>query len=258
MPTSVIAERVGWTRSSSIFRARVAELRPAYLPPDPVQRTTYLPGELAQWDFWFPPADAPLEEGKVGHPPVWVGVSGYSRVLVARMVPTRQIHDLLSAHLACLVDLGAVPRKGVYDNEAAISNRHGGKAKPTQASDAFRGTLGMGVVFLRPRDRESKGLVERANRYLETSFIPGRRFSSSADFDDQLQEWLVRANNRVHRELRCRPVDRLEEDRGAMLAFPPTLPDPSWRFSLRLGRDHYVRVETCDYSVDPRAIGRRI
>ena len=247
MPTSVIAERVGWTRSSSIFRARVAELRPAYLP-----------GELAQWDFWFPPADAPLEEGKVGHPPVWVGVSGYSRVLVARMVPTRQIHDLLSAHLACLVDLGAVPRKGVYDNEAAISNRHGGKAKPTQASDAFRGTLGMGVVFLRPRDRESKGLVERANRYLETSFIPGRRFSSSADFDDQLQEWLVRANNRVHRELRCRPVDRLEEDRGAMLAFPPTLPDPSWRFSLRLGRDHYVRVETCDYSVDPRAIGRRI
>ena len=43
-----------------------------------------------------------------------------------------------------------------------------------------------------------------------------------------------------------------------MLAFPPVLPDPARRFSVRLGRDHYVRVDTCDYSVNPRFIGRRI
>jgi hypothetical protein len=106
--------------------------------------------------------------------------------------------------------------------------------------------------------RSPKGLVERANGYFETSFIPGRRFSSPEDFDTQLQEWLVRANARVHRDLRCRPTDRVAEDRGAMLGFPPVLPDPALRFEVRLRRDHYVRVETCDYSVDPRAIGRRI
>jgi transposase len=33
MPANVIAERVGWERSASMFRARVAELRPACLPP---------------------------------------------------------------------------------------------------------------------------------------------------------------------------------------------------------------------------------
>ena len=43
-----------------------------------------------------------------------------------------------------------------------------------------------------------------------------------------------------------------------MLAFPPVLPDPSLRFSVRLPRDHYVRVDTCDYSVNPRFIGRRV
>ena len=43
-----------------------------------------------------------------------------------------------------------------------------------------------------------------------------------------------------------------------MLTFPPVLPDPSRRFSVRLGRDHYVRVDTCDYSVNPRFIGRRV
>jgi hypothetical protein len=29
-----------------------------------------------------------------------------------------------------------------------------------------------------------------------------------------------------------------------------------WRHQIRLGRDYYVRVDTCDYSVDPAAIGR--
>lgn len=43
-----------------------------------------------------------------------------------------------------------------------------------------------------------------------------------------------------------------------MLPFPPVLPDPALRFGLRLGRDHYVRVDTCDYSINPRVIGRRI
>src|SRR3954471_24692240 len=85
MPATVIAERVGWTRGMSVFRERVAELRPAYLPPDPAGRTAYRPGELAQWDLWFPPADVPLGPGRVARPPVIVGVAGFSRWIVARM-----------------------------------------------------------------------------------------------------------------------------------------------------------------------------
>ena len=43
-----------------------------------------------------------------------------------------------------------------------------------------------------------------------------------------------------------------------MLGFPPVLPDTAWRFSTRLPRDHYVRVFTNDYSVNPRFVGQRI
>jgi len=35
MPATVIAERVGWTRGMTVFKERVRELRPAYLPPGP-------------------------------------------------------------------------------------------------------------------------------------------------------------------------------------------------------------------------------
>jgi hypothetical protein len=47
-----------------------------FVPPDPAQRTDYLPGELAQCDLWFPPVDVPLGFGQVGRPPVLVMVRG--------------------------------------------------------------------------------------------------------------------------------------------------------------------------------------
>jgi transposase len=258
MPATVIAERIGWQRGLTQLKVRVRELRPLFVPPDPVQRTEYAPGELAQWDLWFPSVDVPFGFDQQGRLPVLVGVSGYSRWIVARMIPSREAHDILGGHLACLVELGGVPRKGVYDNEAALASRHGGRAKPTEAFDRFRGALGMGVVFCKPGDPEAKGLVERANRYLETSFLPGRDFADADDFNAQLTAWLVKANTRTHRTLRCAPADRIVEDRQAMMALPPVLPDPAWRFSTRIARDHHVRVGTCDYSVHPRAIGRRV
>ena len=36
------------------------------------------------------------------------------------------------------------------------------------------------------------------------------------------------------------------------------MPQLGWRASTRLPRDHYVRIASNDYSVDPVAIGRRI
>ena len=258
MPATVIAERIGWTRGITILKERVAELRPLYLEPDPYQRTDYRPGELAQWDLWFPPVDIPVGYGQTARPPVIVGVSGYSRVIAARMIPSRQTADVLSGHLWCLRRLGAVPRKGVYDNEGAIGRNRGGRMEFTREFLAFKGALGMGAVILKGGFPEGKGLVERANRYLETSFLPGRSFSDPDDFNAQLWNWLDKANTRIHRAIRCRPTDRLNEDLAVMMPLPPVLPDTAHRFSIRLGRDHYVRFDTCDYSVHPKAIGRRI
>jgi hypothetical protein len=59
-----------------------------------------------------------------------------------------------------------------------------------------------------------KGVGERANGYLETSYLPGRRFASPQDFNGQLARWLVRANGWVHRRLEARPVDRWEPAPG--------------------------------------------
>jgi transposase len=258
MPSTVIMERVGWTRGKTVFCDRVAQLRPLFRRPDPCQRTDYLPGELAQCDLWFPPVDVPLGFGQVARPPVLVMVCGYSRWLSAVMIPTRQVADLLAGHWALISGWGRVPKALVWDNESAVGQWRAGKPQLTEAMNAFRGTLGIRVIQCRPADPEAKGLVERANGYLETSFLPGRSFASPQDFNDQLQQWLVRANARHHRRLGCRPVDRFDADRAAMLALPPVAPVVGWRMSTRLPRDHYVRVDANDYSVHPSVVGRRV
>jgi transposase len=258
IPATVIAERIGWHRSLTVLKDRVRELRPLYRPPDPASRTTYRPGELAQCDLWFPPVDVPLGFGQVGRPPVLVMVSGYSRWLLARMIPSRQSPDLLAGHWALLQQLGAVPRTLVWDNESAVGQWRGGRPQLTAAMNAFRGCLGITVVQCRPADPEAKGLVERACGYLETSFLPGRTFASPADFNAQLDGWLGTANRRHHRRIECRPVDRLTGDMAAMVTLPPVPPQVGWRLSVRLPRDHYVRVDANDYSVHPAAIGRRV
>ena len=69
MPATVIAERIGWNRSITVLKERVAELRPVYLPPDPASRTAYVAGEIAQFDLWFPPISLPVGSARPARPP---------------------------------------------------------------------------------------------------------------------------------------------------------------------------------------------
>ena len=258
MPATVIAERIGWDRSITVLKDRVRELRPYYLPVDPATRTTYDPGQRVQCDLWFPPAPVPVGFGHTDSPPVLVMVAGYSRMIFARMIPTRQAEDLIAGHWAVLQAMGAVPKELVWDNEGAVGSWQAGKPKLAEQFTAFRGTLGISVHQCRPRDPEAKGLVERVNGYFETSFLPGRTFTDPGDFNAQLEQWLVRANGRHHRSLGCAPATRWAADKSAMLALPPLAPQIGWSTQVRLPRDHYVRLDTCDYSVDPVAVGRKV
>ena len=261
MPATVIAERVGWTRGLTVFKDRVRDLRPAYLPPDPASRTTYLPGEIAQNDLWFPPISLPVGFGQTRTAtqlPVLTMVTGYSRWLSARLIPTRRSEDLFAGWWRLIAPLGAVPRTLVWDGEGAIGRWRAGRTELTQDCQAFRGVLGAKVLVLKPAEPEHKGIIERAHDYLERSFLPGRTFTGPADFNTQLQGWLDVVNTRARRVLGCAPTDRIAADRQAMLTLPPVPPATGWRVAARLPRDHYIRVDSNDYSVHPAVIGRRI
>ncbi|MEU1757391.1 IS21 family transposase [Micromonospora matsumotoense] len=254
MPATVIAERIGWTKSLTILKDRVRELRPLFVPPDPTDRVEYDPGEVAQCDLWFPPQPIPVGSGAERILPVLAMTCGYSRVTDAVMIPSRKAGDILAGMWEIVAGWGACPRTLVWDREAAI----GGTGKLTTEAASFAGTIGVRIRLAPRRDPEFKGLVERRNGFFETSFLPGRVFTSPFDFNVQISDWLVqRANTRVLRAIgSTTPTARWAADRAAMVALPPVAPAIGLTHRVRLGRDYYVRIDGNDYSVDPRCIGR--
>src|SRR5690606_22927087 len=150
MPATVIAERVGWQRSLTVLKDRIRQIRPEYPPLAPASRTSYQPGELAQCDLWFPPARIPVGPDRRMSLPVLVLVCGYSRWLLARMLPSRAAGDLFAGMWALLSLLGATPKTLVWDNEGAIGAWKGGRPQLTQDAEAFRGTLGARILQCRP------------------------------------------------------------------------------------------------------------
>lgn len=97
------------------------------------------PGEVAQCDLWFPPVDVPLGGGQFVRLPALVMVTGYSRVITAMMLPSRQSPDLLCGHWELLRGWGVVPRVLVWDNESVGGRWCGGKPELTAGMIAFRG-----------------------------------------------------------------------------------------------------------------------
>ena len=135
MPATVIAERIGWTRSIRTLSGRVAELRPVYLPPDPAGRTSYVAGEVAQCDLWFPPIHLPVGFGQTRQPtrlPVLTMITGYSRWLSALLIPSRCSQDLFAGWWQLIDRLGSVPRVLVWDGEGAIGRWRAGKVELTR------------------------------------------------------------------------------------------------------------------------------
>lgn len=249
----VIAQRVGWTGSDSWFRKNIARIRPEYVPADPVDTLTHLPGDEIQCDLTFAAGGLPDAGGVMRPYPVLVMAASHSRYAAACVLPTRTTDDLIAGMWQLIArDFKAVPNRLVWDREAGI-----GKARLCEPVVAFAGAIGVKIVQAPPRDPESKGIVERTNGYMKRSFFPGRRFSNPQDVQTQLDDWFATvANVRMHSTLHARPIDLFDTDRQAMRPLPPYAPTIGSRPAVRLPRNYYITVDTNQYSVDPAFIDR--
>jgi transposase len=250
-----LIEPLGFDGQKTIVDDYLREVRPLFLRARTYQRTVYRPGEICQFDLWEPSEPVPVGHGQLRCAFVVVACLGYSRAGAGALVFSKQAPDLLFGMTRCLWSLGALPELAVWDREGAL---HAGDGRPTDAYAAFCGQLKLDWHFCEPADPEAKGVVERLQGYLETNFEPGRRFANELDFQLQLDVWFERANARTHKTLRCRPVDRLMEERGLMRPLPARAPDVDRRFVIRVAPDPYLRFDRNDYSLDPRFAGRRV
>jgi transposase len=259
MPGQRVRELIaplGFDGGKTIVDDYLREVRALFDPPRTYQRTVYRPGEICQFDLWEPKAEIPVGHGQTRRGWVVVACSGYSRAGAGALIFSKETPDLLFGIRRCLWSLGALPETLVWDRQAGL---HAGDGRPTELFAAFCGQLRVGWHFCEPRDPQAKGVVERLQDFIERSFEPGRVAANELDYQLQLDAWFdSRANPRMHKTLRCRPIDRLVEERQVMARLPAQAPDVDRRWVLRVAPDPYLRFDTCDYSLDPGLVGRRV
>jgi transposase len=263
VPSTVVLEhlrRQGYRGGRTILKDHLQQVRPHFLAARAYQRTTYLPGEVAQADWWHTGRQVPVGKGRTREAFGYVTTLPHSAAHAVVYSFHRTTAELLPAILGCFCRLGGVPEVLFIDNDsAAIASGKGRTAILHDELAAVAGHLGLKVVVLEPARPESKGQVERTVEYLEGSFLPLRGFASLADLQEQSDAWAADvAWSRHHRRVGARVADALAVERTHLRALPPLLPDVARRTEVRVTKDGFVRVADVDYSVPPGLSGRRL
>jgi transposase len=179
---TVILERLrplGYGGGITVLKERVAKLRPVLHAARSYQRTSYLPGEISQLDWWHTGVEIPVGKGAGRQAFGLVTTLPHSAAHSTVFTFGRTTPEFCAAALGCFERLGGVPQKAVADNEGCIvAGRPGGRARLTDVVAALFGQLLVKPLILRPRFPEGKGQDERTVGYLQTSFLPLRSFGS--------------------------------------------------------------------------------
>lgn len=260
---TVILERLrplGYSGGITVLKDRLAVLRPLLLAAKSYQRTSYLPGEISQLDWWHTGIEIPVGKGVTREAFGLVASLPHSAAHATTFTFGRTTADFCAAALGCYQRLGGLPEKSVIDNESCmVKPRRGGPARLVDEVAALFGHLLIKPVILRPRFPEGKGQDERTVGYLQTSFLPLRRFSSLEDLQFQHDSWArTVAWKRYHRRVGAKVEDALRVERGYMRALPDVLPNVDTHLEARVMKDGFVRAGGVDYSVPPGHSGRRV
>ncbi len=263
VPATVVLQhlrRDGYAGGITILKEHLQMVRPSFLSARTFQRTSYLPGEISQMDWWHTGLKIPVGKGASREAFGLVATLPASAAHAAVFTFGRTIADLLPAALGCFERLGGAPEKVVCDNDAAIvRERRDGRAILHEEIAAFFGLLGTRVVVLRPGDPQAKGQVERINGYLDRSFLSLGRFSDIVDLQHKHDTWAHDiAFRRHHRRVGAIVHDAWRVERGFLRALPEPRPDTTRHTEARISRDGFCRVHDVDYSVPPGLTGRRV
>jgi len=261
--STVIRERLqaeGYCGGKTILKDYLKEVRPQFLAAETYQRTSYLPGEIGQIDWWQLPVSVPVGRDALRKAFGLVVTLPHSAAHACFFTHQKTLADFLPALLGCLVRLGGVPHGLVLDNDSAMVARvPGSRSRLHPEAAGLFGTLRAKAIILPPRRPTSKGQVERTVGYLETSFLPLRSFTGITDLQAQHDRWAAEvAYPRFHRRVGARVAEALRVEKGFLGPLPDPLPETDQHLETRITKDAFVRAAGVDYSVPPGLVGRRV
>jgi transposase len=192
---------------------------------------------------------------------VFVMVLGYSGKMFAAFATSMDELVLQRMHVAAFRFFGGVPLHVLYDNMRTVTIGRDEHFKPVLQRDFadFSALYGFDVKCARPYSPKTKGKVERAIGFIQTSFLPGRDFSNGLmDAQRQLDEWVAEANARVHRTHGEIVDARFAREAPLLTPLRSGLTIVGVRQTRRVNAEGFVEYRASRYEVPPGHRGRTV
>lgn len=149
----------------------------------------------------------------------------------------------------CVIDNSSVILAGGAGRDAIIA--------PEMA--AFARTLGFEFMAHRVGDPDRKGRIERNFAFVETNFLPARRFADFADLNEQALQWCRQvANARPKRALGMSPETAYVLEKPSLHVLPAALPPVYDTLERVVDLNGYVSLDANRYSVPERLVGQAV
>jgi hypothetical protein len=190
---------------------------------------------------------------------VLIGVLGFSRYLMARLVWSNELGTTLSAIESMLGEIQGVPQRATSDNPKCFclqASRYEPLLNP--AFERFAAHYSFSIECLPPREPQKKGKIERMVPYVRRLYQAHGEFISLEDSQAYLNAKLAIANQRVHGTTRRKPIADLALEREHLRALPATAYEIEDSASATVRQDGHVRFANRYYSLDERFIGEEV
>ena len=236
-------------------KIRQLDLRPrpkaeAYL------RLDTLPGEQGQIDW----ADFGMMRVGNGQRRLFgfVMVLSWSRAIWAHFSFEQTMSAVVRGHVECFGKLGGVPRTILYDNmKTVVLDRDGDAIHFHPRFVELKSYYLFDARPCRPARANEKGRVERAIRYLRSSFFAGRHFADLQDVREQFATWReqIAHARKCPQDETITVAEALEAERPRLLPLPEHPLEATHVTAVVARKQAYVTYDTNRYSIPHDFVG---
>lgn len=191
---------------------------------------------------------------------MFLGVMGYSRYMIVRLVWSCNVSTTLSALEEMMKELGGVSRRITSDNPKCFALK-ACKYEPllNPAYERFASHYGTLIECLPPRSPELKGKVERMMSFVRRLYeAHGDQWYGIEESQRYINKKVALANERIHATTRTRPIDMfLEKEATALKPLPAVVYEVEEFHEGKIRQDGHIRFDNKYYSADEKYIGKR-
>jgi transposase len=246
--------QLGFRGGYGIIKRRLRDLRGAR-KSEWVQRFETGPGVQAQSDYSTYTLDFTTEGRRRIH--LFSYLLAFCRRQYLNFVESQDFSTTIREHRRAFEYLKGVAATCLYDNPKVVVTRYDGD-EPVYNTRflGFATHYGFRPLACRPRRSQTKGKVERPFHYVETNLLNGRTFHSLEHLNDVLRWWLrEKADVRIHRETKERPLDRYQREQPHLIPLPNHPYDTAEVVYRCVSVEGFVAYSQNRYSVPWRYIG---